>query len=274
MKIGSINLPHITVADDLAVMSRSYGSQQVKVWDVDNNTCRERYCVNPVKSSTLFYHFNRKVNNECTEILLAGDKISNDQKTPHLGIDRTLSDRPSIEEKISLGRKTAYSLMGAGFHSENGLKACLNGFIWSTFVLPRVTYGLEALILRKTDFETLEKFQRKSLKQIQGLPDNAPNVVVLALLGILPVRATIHKNSLNLFMNMTRDKSQIEYQIAERQLAMKDSDEKSWFNYIKSIIDLYDMPSVYTLLQQDISKPQWKKLLNSSINSFVEASWK
>ena len=75
-------------------------------------------------------------------------------------------------------------------------------------------------------------------------------------------------------MNMTRDKSSIEYQIAERQLAMKDSDEKSWFNYIKSTLDLYDMPSVYTLLQQDFSKPQWKKLLNSSINSFVEASWK
>ena len=144
--------------------------------------------------------------------------------------------------------------MGAGFHSGNGLKACLNGFIWSTFVLPRVTYGLEALILRKTDFETLEKFQRKSLKQIQGLSDKAPNVVVLALLGILPVRNTIHKNSLNLFMNTTRDKSSIEYQIAERQLALKDSDEKSWFNYIKSILDLYDMPSVYTLLQQDISK--------------------
>ena len=34
------------------------------------------------------------------------------------------------------------------------------------------------------------------------------------------------------------------------------------------------MPSVYTLLQQDISKSQWKKLLNSSINSFVEVSWK
>ena len=67
------------------------------------------------------------------------------KKTNHLGIDRTLSDRPCIEEKISLGRKTAYSLMGAGFHSGNGLKACLNGFIWSTFVLPRVTYGLKHL---------------------------------------------------------------------------------------------------------------------------------
>ena len=115
VKIGSINLPQFTVADDLAVMSRNYGSQQVKVWDVhvDNNTCRERYYVNPVKSSTLFYHFNnRKVNSECNEILLAGTKISNDQNTAHLGIDRTLSDRPCIEEKISLGRKTALLFNG------------------------------------------------------------------------------------------------------------------------------------------------------------------
>ena len=42
----------------------------------------------------------------------------------------------------------------------------------------------------------------------------------------------------------------------------------------RTVLDLYDIPSVYSLLQQDISKPQWKKLLNSSINLFLEASWK
>ena len=68
--------------------------------------------------------------------------------------------------------------MGAGFYSGNGLKVGLNGFLWSTFVLPRMIYGLEALLLRKKDFESLEKFQRKSLKQIQGLPDKTPNSVV------------------------------------------------------------------------------------------------
>ena len=143
-----INLPHITVADDLAVMSRSYGAQQIKIWDVDDNTCRERFCVNPGKSSTLCYPFDRKSSSESTDIFMVDDKISNDQST-HLGIHRDISDKPCIEEKITLGRKTAYSLMGAGFHSGNGLKVSLNGFIWSTYVLPRVVYGLEALILRK-----------------------------------------------------------------------------------------------------------------------------
>ena len=87
------------------------------------------------------------------------------------------------------------TLLGAGFHSGNGLKVSLNGFLWSTFVLPRMIYGLEALLLRKKDFESLEKFQRKSLKQIQGLPDKTPNSVLLALLGISPVEVAIHKNS-------------------------------------------------------------------------------
>ena len=95
---------------------------------------------------------------------MAGDKISSDSNTTHLGLYRDITDKPNIGEKNSIGRKTAYSLMGAGFHSGSGLKMCLNGFIWSTFVLARLTYGLEVLLLRKKDFDLLEKFQRKSLK--------------------------------------------------------------------------------------------------------------
>ena len=165
VKIGSINIPHITVADDLAVMSRKYSSQQIKIWDVENNTHRERYCVNPSKSSTLVYPYAKPIDIECTSIFMGGDTISNDSKTTHLGIHREVDDKPNIEEKINIGRKTAYSIMGAGFHSGNGLKVCLNGYLWSAFVVPRITYGLEVLSLRKKDIEMLEKFQRKSLKQ-------------------------------------------------------------------------------------------------------------
>ena len=75
-------------------------------------------------------------------------------------------------------------------------------------------------------------------------------------------------------MNIINDKSSVECQIAERQLALKDINEKSWFNHIKLTLELYNLPSVYTLLQQDITKPQWKKLMNSSVATFVENSWK
>ena len=72
VKIASINIPNITVADDLGVLARSYGSQQIKIWDIDNNTCRERYCVNPVKSSTLFYNFSRGSGSELYRHIYGG----------------------------------------------------------------------------------------------------------------------------------------------------------------------------------------------------------
>ena len=56
-----------------------------------------------------------------------------------------------IEGKLSLGRKTAYSLMGAGCHGGSGLKAAKNGHIWLTFVIPRLLYGVECQLLKKKD---------------------------------------------------------------------------------------------------------------------------
>ena len=126
VKIGSIDLSHITFADDLAVFARTYSTQQVKIWDMEDYSNREKYCINPVKSSTLYYLFGHTPENENTDICMAGDKISNDSDTSHLGIYRDTSDKPNIEVRICIGHKTSYSLIGAGFHSGNGLKVCLN----------------------------------------------------------------------------------------------------------------------------------------------------
>ena len=56
----------------------------------------------------------------------------------HLGINKNTTQAVDTEGKLSLGKKTAFSLMGAGFHWGNGLKAAQNGHIWYTFVIPRL----------------------------------------------------------------------------------------------------------------------------------------
>ena len=94
---------------------------------------------------------------------------------------------------------------------------------------------LSQMTINIYDVETFEMFQRKSLRQIQGLPDKTPKGITLALLGILPLETIIHKSALSLFMNISRNKHFLEYEIAERQLAMKDSGDKSWFNLIRQI---------------------------------------
>ena len=225
MKIGSISIPHITVADDLALLAKEKSNMQVMVWDAENGAGRERYCIHPAKSHTLLYKPGRKDDSELN-IFLNGERVDITDQAVHLGIQRNTSGKPDIDGKITLGRKTAYSLMGAGFHGGNGLRAAQNGHVWSIFIIPRLLYGLDVQLLKKKDFDNLEKFQRQCLKQIQGLPDNTSNSACLALLGILPIEVVLHKNLLNMYVNMIRNDNSIEYEIAHRQLVMIDPQQK------------------------------------------------
>ena len=95
------------------------------------------------------------------------DRIKDSTSATHLGITRNINRKPNIEEKINLGRKTAYSVMGAGFHGGGGLKPSQNGFIWSTFVVPRLLYGLEALLHTKKILSVLKGFRDSVLNKFK-----------------------------------------------------------------------------------------------------------
>ena len=51
---------------------------------------------------------------------MGGKRIKFESHCNHLGIFRDIKQKVIIEEKISLGRKTAYALLGVGLHSGNG----------------------------------------------------------------------------------------------------------------------------------------------------------
>ena len=89
---------------------------------------RERYCVHPAKSHILWYMFGGKDDSDL-DVLLGEKKVDVASSATHIGINRSATQMVDIEGKLSLGRKTAYSLMGAGFHGGGGLKAAKNGHI-------------------------------------------------------------------------------------------------------------------------------------------------
>ena len=199
--------------------------------------------------------------------------LSQVQHTNHLGIHRDSNNKVNVAEKVALGRRTAYSLMGAGLHSGNGLKQCVCGKLWSTYVVPCLIYGLEVLDMKGNDIKVLEQYQRKSLKQIQSLPDKTQNSAVLALLGILPLECIIHKNMLNLFGRWIMTDG-TEKDIAVHQLATKSPSEFSWFNKIKQLLTLYGLPLPSQLLENVPTRNKWKNMVNTANNSVVEAQWR
>ena len=93
--------------------------------------------------------------------------------------------------------------------------------------------------------------------------------------AVLPLEVVLHKNALTTFVNMTRQKGSIENDIALRQLVMKDENDKSWFmlNFVRGILELYKLPSIFQLLDNPPSKPECKRLLNSAVNTAIEESW-
>jgi hypothetical protein len=82
----------------------------------------------------------------------------------HLGITRNTTGNIVIENLIQQGRRTLYSLFGAGLHGKNGINPPISKHIWSTFVTPRLLYSTEILQLKDSDIKRLDLFQIKNLK--------------------------------------------------------------------------------------------------------------
>ena len=54
---------------------------------------------------------------------------------------------------------------------------------------------------------------------------------------------------------------------------MREDPRDIMFTYIKSILEYYDLPSVFWLLNNPPTKAEWKLILNYKINNMVESEW-
>ena len=270
--IGYIKIPHVTVADDLAFLTHLQPEMQFMLDRGHSYAGRNRYGIHPTKSCVLTYPYGPQKPKDVV-YTMGNDQVQQEKQTKHLGILRDISQKPNIQDKINLGRRTTYSLMGTGFHSINGLKQSVNGKLWSTYVIPRLLYGLEVQELKQSDINQLEQYQRKSLKQMQHLPDRTQSSASLALLGIPPVECVLHKNMLGLFWRWITSK-RVEKEISLRQLAMKMPTESSWFNRIRVILNRYGLPSPSELMDDPPSRLKWKSVVDNAISRKVEENWR
>ena len=155
-------ISHITVSDDLAFIANSGNEMQYMLDDSGDFSNQDRYIIHPTKSSVLAYpKQHKKV--EQRNFQQYSKSIKLEASTVHLGIHRDISIKVNIEEKINLARKSAYSLIGARLHAGNGLSQSICAHMWTTYIVPNLTNGLEGQRLTKMNIEKLEKFQRKCL---------------------------------------------------------------------------------------------------------------
>ena len=124
----------------------------------------------------------------------------------HIGIERSpmahLYLSLAIDEAIKAARKTAYSLMGAGFLGLNGIYPYVGLKLRNLYIKPRLLCGLECLTLRKQDIQRLCQYQKKILKFFMHLPERTADPAIYILSGELPIEADLGKKYLTQLMNI------------------------------------------------------------------------
>ncbi|CAG2246674.1 unnamed protein product [Mytilus edulis] len=226
-----------------------------------------RYLISSQKSCVLNYRCA-----DSYDWSINGEILDTPENAVHLGIQRDKLSRLGTKEvvpgRIQLARQTVYSLMGAGLYGLNGVNPKVSLHLIRFYVIPRLLYGLEVILLSKTDISNLTIYFVKLLKRIQHLPDRTANAAVLLLIGQIHIEAEIHKRILGIFRNIIDNDNSVERDLAFRQLAMKSDSSNSWFRKVVIITELYDLPSPHDLLVSPPSKSKWKKLVNSSVNYY------
>ena len=128
------------------------------------------------------------------------------------------------------------------------------------FRYPRILHGIEMLDIRQKDLHSLETFQRKCLKQIQGLPVNTASAAVYFLLGAFPIEGLIDQRFFSTFGNILQNKTSLEFRLAKRQLLHKNQDSNSWFIKIAEILQKYNLENPFDLLENPPKRALEKKL--------------
>lgn len=131
---------------------------------------------------------SRSASPEETPVKLYGAILESSQEETHLGICRTnvSTNTSTVNDRIKSARRTSYGLMGAGFHQLSGVGPEVGRHLHSTYAVPRLIYGLEALILTKPEMDSLELSHRTSLRHIQHLPKSTATASVYLLIGTPP----------------------------------------------------------------------------------------
>ena len=179
--IGTEYCGTVAVADDLLFLSESESDRQLQASIQEEYALKEHYSISETKTKLMNLNANN-VNSSYQDCFLNGKALGTAEEYKHIGVTRysnlKIANKWLVEERITSARRTAYALMGAGFHGHYGFNPKVSRTIYNLYVLPRLLYGLETVILLQKDIDSLNDFHKDMLRRIQHLPQRTALPIV------------------------------------------------------------------------------------------------
>ena len=266
--IGTIYTGCLAVADDFLYLSNCPDELQVMLNLAYSFSGERRYKIHPLKT-TLVSRVTTKtsrIKDKDAKWYMGNNQVTENTKSEHLGILRSSKDENAlnIQKRTSLARRTLYSLIKTGVHGCNSLNAKLSHKIYQVYVVPRLLYGLEALLLNKCQIDELERFHIEILKNIQSLPTRTANCIVYLLLGTLPLKLEIERKQLGLFYSVIQRENSTLQDLWKRQITLLQ--DGSFFEHVSGLLEKYSLPVPEKIVK--MSREAWKLLVKKTLRVY------
>ena len=274
LRIGSIPVGIPTVADDNCLLADSHTNAQALLLMAEHNASKDRYTFSSAKSRVI--HLQGRDADIPMELVFSGGPIKYSSAETHLGLVRSSNGRSmaAVSNRISVGRRTAYQLMGAGLCGLNGMSPSVSKNLIQVYVMPAMSYGLEAICMADKDLEEIEAYYRNLLRMMQFLPNSTAKPAIYLLMGCLPAEGLIHRKMLTLLMSILSRPGTPEHDVMIRQLCTKDLSSNSWTVQARLALDRYGLPPALQLAANPPELSIWKRDVKKAITKYWESTLK
>ena len=263
--VGAEFLGSPTVADDVLLADQRPPGLQTLLHVAKNEADDRRYTIHPVKSESA------AAKGPPCPMMLGDKEMPHVTALTHLGVTRNLqiSNADIISDRISTAAGACYALMPSGLHGENGISPHASRKILVAYVLPRLLYGLEALIISKTELVNLDRAYKRLLKSLTSLRDGTADAAVYIMMGLLPAEAELHRRILSLYGNITRLKEEHPLRrLGLRQVALPSEKRYGWFGNVCAVAGIYGIEdSIMAAIISPWQKSEWKEMIGKAVNT-------
>ena len=190
-------------------------------------------------------------------------------KAEHVGVVRSCQgNMPNILERIACHKKALSSVTPAGMARSHRGNPSASLKIHQLYATPVLLNGLGSLYLTEPELKILDCHYKTTIQNLQRLHQNTPRAVVFMFAGSVPGRALVHSRQLSLFLMLCHLPADPLNTHARHILASAPTSAKSWFQQVRDLCTLYDLPQPLSLLDSPPMKAQFKARVKGNIAAY------
>ena len=187
-------------------------------------------------------------------------------KAEHVGVVRSCQGNMiNILERITSHKKALGSVTPAGMARSHRGNPSASLRIHQLYATPVLLNGLDSLYLTEPELKILEGHYKTTVQNIQRLHQNTPRAVVFLFAGCLPGRALVHSRQLSLFLMLCHLPTDPLNNHARHILNSAPPSAKSWFQQVRDLCAMYNLPHPLDLLDSPPNKKQFKVRVKGNI---------